>query len=194
MFESANSLDAGETQWTLAGAVNPGLNSNAGGSFLGIVDIGLSSNTDLRMRLERRLEPSALISLPFLGNIDAALPYTFVEAGAKWSLGRRWAISLPAQLYFLDQEAGSPMFFLNPRWIWSQRPAGKAREFTTVLSTMVGIPDDGIEVIPGIAAGIAMGDRECMKTRIEMGFNAMSQLTFGFGIQFNTKGLRSESD
>ena len=56
MFETADSLDEGETKITLAGTYNPEIASNQGSSFVGIVDHGISPNQDIRFRVERRQE------------------------------------------------------------------------------------------------------------------------------------------
>ena len=169
MFETAHSLDKGDTRVTLGGTLNPESEfSYAGGSFLGIVDHGIAEKTDLRLRLERREETG-----------DFSAPYNYLEVGSKWSFGNDWAFSLPIQFYLSDGDE-SP-FFLNPRFIFSRRTSN--HEVTGVIHAKTGVVDGGFGVIPGAALGYTLGGFDESALRLEMGFIA-NQITFGLGWQF----------
>ena len=175
MFETAHSLDKGDTRVTMGGTLNPETETSlAGGSFLGIVDHGLAEKTDLRVRLERRVETE-----------EFGIPYSYLEVGTKWSFKNNWAFSLPLSFYFV--EGGGSMRFLNPRFMFSQRISEK-HEFTGVFHTKVGTVDGGFGFIPGAAIGLAVGnDIDVKALRLEAGYNAMNQITFGLGWQFSNK-------
>ena len=172
MFETAHSLDKGDTRVTMGGTLNPETETSlAGGSFLGIVDHGLAEKTDVRVRLERRVETE-----------EFGIPYSYLEVGTKWSFKNNWAFSLPLSFYFV--EGGGSMRFLNPRFMFSQRISEK-HEFTGVFHTKVGTVDGGFGFIPGAAIGFAVGnDIDVKALRLEAGYNAMNQITFGLGWQF----------
>ena len=171
MFETAHSLDKGDTRVTLGGTLNPESEfSYAGGSFLGIVDHGIAEKTDLRLRLERREETG-----------DFSMPYNYLEVGSKWSFGNDWAFSLPVQVYLLDGDES--LFFLNPRFMFSRRTSN--HEVTGVFHAKTGVVDGGFGVIPGAALGLTLGDDfDETALRLEMGYNVLNQITFGLGWQF----------
>jgi hypothetical protein len=177
MFETAHSLDKGDTRVTLGGTLNPESESSyAGGSFLGIVDHGIAEKTDLRLRLERREETG-----------DFSMPYNYLEVGTKWSFGNDWAFSLPFQFYLLDDDES--LLFLNPRFMFSRRISN--HEVTGVVHAQTGVIDGGFGVIPGAAMGFRLGnDIDEMALRLEMGYNVLNQITFGLGWQFQS-GQRS---
>ena len=109
MFETAHSLDKGDTRVTIGGTLNPeSQTSYAGGSFLGIVDHGIAEKTDLRVRLERRVETE-----------EFGIPYNYLEVGPKWSFENNWAFSMPLSIYFIEGDGSTR--FLNPRFMYSQR-------------------------------------------------------------------------
>ena len=57
MFESAHSLEPGEINLIVAGSVNPEASTTlSGGSITAIIDHGVTSNMDMRYRVERRFE------------------------------------------------------------------------------------------------------------------------------------------
>tara|TARA_X000000950_G_scaffold196658_1_gene236745 strand:+ start:152 stop:856 length:705 start_codon:yes stop_codon:yes gene_type:complete len=179
MFETAHSLDKGDTRVTLGGTINPESESSySGGSFLGIVDHGIAEKIDLRLRLERREETG-----------DFSAPYNYLEVGSKWSFGNDWAFSLPVQVYLLDGDES--LFFLNPRFMFSRRTSN--REVTGVVHAKTGVIDGGFGVIPGAALGLTLGDDfDETALRLEMGYNLLNQITFGLGWQFQI-GQRSIS-
>jgi len=180
LFETAHSLEDGDTRVTIGGTLNPESDfSNSGASFLGIVDHGISEKTDFRLRLERREEAGEFSS-----------PYTYVELGKKWSFKNKWAFSLPVQLYLL--EGDESLFFLNPRVMFSRRTTQS--EFTGVVHLKTGFIDGGFGVIPGGALGFAVGDDvDKQAMRFELGYNTLNQVTFGFGWQFR-RGKLSDSN
>ena len=171
MFETAHSLDKGDTRLTLGGTVNPeSPNSYAGGSLLGIVDHGIAEKTDFRLRLERRND---------FGEFD--VPYSYLEMGFKGSFGNDLAFSLPIQLYFLDDDTPQP--FLNPRFMLSRRNSN--HELTGVLHLQTGVIDGELGALPGVAIGYAGGkDIDVQALRLEAGYNILGQITFGLGFQF----------
>ena len=175
MFETAHSLDKGDTRVTIGGTLNPeSQTSYAGGSFLGIVDHGIAENTDLRVRLERRVETE-----------EFGIPYNYMEVGPKWSFENNWAFSMPLSIYFIEGDGSTR--FLNPRFMYSQRISQK-HEFTGVFHTKVGTADGRFGFIPGAAIGFAVGnDIDVKALRLEAGYNAMNQITFGFGWQFSNR-------
>ena len=67
-------------------------------------------------------------------------------------------------------------------------------EFTEVVHVKTGVIDgDFVRVIPGAAIGFAVGDDiDRRALRLEMGYNALNQITFGLGWQFQS-GQRSNS-
>ena len=172
MFETAHSLDKGDTRVTVGGTLNPeSQTSYAGGSFLGIVDHGIAEKTDLRVRLERRVETE-----------EFGIPYNYLEVGSKWSFENNWAFSMPLSIYFIEGDGSTR--FLNPRFMYSQRISQK-HEFTGVLHAKAGAFDGEIGVIPGAAIGVALGDDTGVNVlRLEAGYNILNQITLGLGWQF----------
>ena len=177
MFETAESLEAGETKITLAGTYNPdNLDSNEGQSFTGIVDHGISSNQDIRFRMERRHE------------IGTSSPdnYSFLEFGSKWknpSLVRNLAFALPIQAYIPDD--GDAFLVVDPRFIFSPQHAKETFEVSSVFHAQLGVWDDFLGIIPGVALGFGVGQNSAV--RLDVGWSPEEQVTFGFGVQFMTK-------
>ena len=171
MFETAHSLDEGDTRLTLGGTLNPeSQTSYAGRSFLGIVDHGIAEKTDFRLRLERRND---------FGDFD--VPYSYLEAGLKWSFGNDLAFSLPVQFYSIDGD--EIQSFLDPRFLFSR--GNSNLEFTGVIHVQTGRFEGDFAVIPGAAIGIAVGeDIDAQALRVEAGYNSLKQITFGLGFQF----------
>lgn len=177
MFESAYSLEPGESKLIVAGTVNPESQSSyAGGSLLGIVDVGLTSATDVRFRLERRLESG-----------EYANPYSFFEVAPKWTSksGTGFAFSLPVQRYIPEEDVA--VTFVNPRFIWTRRLKDGVSELTGVVHAQVGLIEDVWGAIPGLAVGVALRDNQPSKpaTRLELGVNVLGQLTLGGGVQLS---------
>jgi hypothetical protein len=177
MFESAYSLEPGESKLIVAGTVNPeSPSSYSGGSLLGIVDVGLTSSTDVRFRLEQRLESG-----------EYANPYSFFEVAPKWTSksGTGFAFSLPVQLYIPEED--DAVTFVNPRFIWTRRLEDGVSELTGVLHAQVGLIDDVWGAIPGLAVGVALRDNQPSKpaTRLELGVNIHGQVTLGGGVQLS---------
>ena len=143
---------------------------------MGIVDVGLTSSTDVRFRLEQRLESG-----------EYANPYSFFEVAPKWSTksGTGFAFSLPVQLYIPEED--DAVTFVNPRFIWTRRLEDGVSELTGVLHAQVGRIDDVWGAIPGLAVGVAMRDNQPSKpaTRLELGVNALGQVTLGGGVQLS---------
>ena len=173
MFETADSLDKGETKITLAGTYNPEIESNQGNSFVGIVDHGISPNQDIRCRVERRQE------------VGTSYPqnYSFFEFGSKWSFAEHAAFALPIQAYLPDDEDAG-YIFLDPRFILSTKNAEENFEVSSVIHVQTGFVDGDFGVIPGAALGFGIGDLNNNAVRLDVGWNIMNQLTFGFGVQF----------
>ena len=116
MFDSAHSLQEGQSKITVGGTGNPeGAWSNPGGSVLAIYDYGITANRDVRVRFERRMESGSF-----------SVPYAFLEFGHKWSFDNQFAFSLPAQLYFpvANSDDGN-LLCVNPRFMFSSNPSGK---------------------------------------------------------------------
>ena len=171
MFETAHSLDKGDTRLTLGSTLNPESETTyAGGSYLGIVDHGIAEKTDIRLRLERRND---------FGEFD--IPYSYLESGFKWSFGNDLAFSLPVQFYFLDDDESA--IFLDPRLMLSRR--NSKNELTGVLHVQTGVVEGEFGGIPGVAVGFAVGeDIDVQALRLEAGYNILGQITFGLGFQF----------
>ena len=88
MFESAYSLEPGESKLIVAGTVNPESRSSySGGSLLGIVDVGLTLHRRA-VPLEQRLES---------GSTRILIRFRSRPSGAPNLNG--FAFSLPVQLY-----------------------------------------------------------------------------------------------
>jgi|GEM_PF-2165891 len=173
MFDSAHSLQEGQSKITVGGTGNPeGGWSNAGGSVLAIYDHGITANRDVRVRFERRMESGSF-----------SLPYTFLEFGHKWSLDNQFAFSLPAQLYFpaANSDDGN-MLCVNPRFMYSNRQSNS--EFTAVVHAIVAPGEDG-GVVPGASLGFAFSDDwESNILRLEVGLTPPASITFGLGSQW----------
>ena len=174
MFDSAHSLQEGQSKITVGGTGNPeGAWSNPGGSVLAIYDHGITANRDFRVRFERRIES---------GSFSA--PYTFFEVGHKWSFDNRFAFSLPAQLYFpVHNGDGGNMLNVNPRFMFSSNRQERNSEFTAVVHLLVE-PTERF-VAPGASFGFAFSDDwESNIVRLEMGLIPPATITFGLGSQW----------
>ena len=82
MFETAHSLDKGDTRVTLGGTLNP--ESMLGGLF-----------RNLTTELQKRFTQTKARTKRETGDFSA--PYNYLEVGSKWSFGNDWAFSLPIQ-------------------------------------------------------------------------------------------------
>ncbi len=191
MFETSESLEAGETKVTLAGTVSPESihGDYAGTSLTGIVDHGISANQDIRLRVERRNAMSESPVSYSSGQYSLLLDsYSFLELGSKWSASstaNNLAASLPIQLYIPDE--GKAFFILDPRVILSTKIADEKMEVSSVFHVQLGGVWGGEEVpgiMPGIALGVGFGKHHA--TRLEVGWSNET-ITFGFGRQFRTK-------
>ena len=174
MFETSESLEAGETKVTLAGTVSPdNRDSNGGVSFTGIVDHGISANQDIRFRVERRNERGT--SRPD--------NYSFLEFGSKWSgfaTAKNVAVALPIQAYIPDD--GDAFLIVDPRVILSTKNAEETLEVSSVFHTQLGVWDGYLGVVPGITLGFGFGKDNAV--RFDVGWSLEEQITFGFGVQF----------
>ena len=185
MFDSAHSLQEGQSKITVGGTGNPEGWSNSGGSLLAIYDHGITANRDVRVRFERRMESGSL-----------SVPYAFLEFGHKWSFDNQFAFSLPAQLYFsVDNGDDGDLFnglldgygnglCVNPRFMFSSNRQERNSEFTAVVHAIVA-PGEGGGVIPGASFGFAFSDDwESNILRLEMGYTVPGTITFGLGSQW----------
>lgn len=179
MFESAHSLEPGEINLIVAGSVNPETSTTLpGGSITAIIDHGVTSNMDMRYRVERRFEDD----LNDLGN-----PYTFFEISPKWSLNSgNFAFALPLQLYAFGGE--DSFIFTDPRFIFTKRNIEGNFEVTGILRSQIGVIDGGGGVIPGASIGLGFSDDwDKQSLRIDVGFTTLGSVTFGLGFQTNLK-------
>lgn len=174
MFDSAHSLQEGQSKITVGGTGNPeGAWSNPGGSVLAIYDHGITANRDVRVRFERRMESGSF-----------SVPYAFLEFGHKWSFDNQFAFSLPAQLYFpvANSDDGN-MLCVNPRFMFSSNRQERNSEFTAVVHLLVE-PTERF-VAPGASFGFAFSDDwESNILRLEMGLILPATITFGLGSQW----------
>lgn len=194
MFDSAHSLQEGQSKITVGGTGNPEGWSNPGGSVLAIYDHGITANRDVRIRFERRMESGIFSD-----------PYAFLEFGHKWTFNNQFAFSLPAQLYFSVENGDDGDLFngddgdlfnglldggygnglcVNPRFIVSSNRQERNSEFTAVLHAIVNPTENGY-VLPGASVGFAFSDDwESNILRLEMAFTAPGTITFGLGSQW----------
>ena len=182
MFETAHSLEPGETKVMFAGTFNPESDySMAGGSFVGIVDRGVSSNMDMRLRIERRFNSGRFD--PIFG-LDFEMPYSFFEVAPKWSNGKGVAFALPFQTYMFDG-GDMPNVFIDPRLILTRRSQDETTELTGVLRSQFGYIDEDFGIIPGVSFGAAVSENlDKYAVRLDVGYNMLRQVTFGLGFQF----------
>ena len=174
MFDSAHSLQEGQSKITVGGTGNPEGWSNPGGSVLAIYDHGITANRDVRIRFERRMESGIFSD-----------PYAFLEFGHKWTFNNQFAFSLPAQLYFpVDNGDDGNLLCVNPRFIVSSNRQERNSEFTAVLHAIVNPTENGF-VLPGASVGFAFSDDwESNILRLEMAYTVPGIITLGLGSQW----------
>lgn len=186
IFDSAQSLEKGETSITLAGSANRGsVSSLPGVHATAIVDIGLSSNVDLRLRGERRFVDETNLDLGILGDFDLSTPYYFAEVAPKFSKNNRFAYSIPLQVYATDE--GKQYFCMDPRFIFSLRSPEYPSEFNMVLRAQITVVDEDLVALPGACIGVRVGnDLDLGGLRLEVGL-IPTAMTFGLGYQMILK-------
>jgi len=187
MFESAHSLEPGEIKLIVAGSVNPETRSHLpGASITSIMDHGVTSNMDMRYRVERRFEG-------FEGDIMvgdytvSSPPYTFFEISPKWSVNSGgFAFALPLQLYAVDGEGS--LMFTDPRFIFTKRNKESNFEVTGIIRSQLGVMDGEFVAIPGASIGLGFSeDWDKKSLRMDVGFTSLRSVTFGLGFQTKLK-------
>lgn len=187
MFESAHSLEPGETKLIVAGSVSPETRrALPGASITAIMDHGVTSNMDMRYRVARRFEGFEVVE-GLLGDDVVSFPYTFFEIFPKWSVNSGdFAFALPLQLYALDGEG--LLIFTDPRFIFTTRNKESNFEVTGIIRSQLGVIDGEFGLIPGASIGFGFSeDWDKKSLRIDVGVTSLGSVTFGLGFQTKLK-------
>lgn len=182
MYETAHSLEPGESNLIVAGAVNPETEaSNQGASVTAIYNRGVTSNMDMRLRVEKRFEEDLYIQ-----GVNIAMPYTFLEASPKWSKNSgQFAFALPLQMY---ASLGESIFSVDPRFIFTKRDIENNIELTGVLRSQIAVVEGEFGIIPGASIGLGISeDFDKQVIRLEVGGTATGVIQIGLGIQTKLK-------